>query len=231
MIPRWEINGWISSGGNHCCDQCAVFPLFPGRGSGYICVGLSLCDVTGFFLFHLFLSYHNSPQLVYWHYYEVIGHKSLRWLPLLFHHHFLLFCLWLLQPYACLTALSSIKISFTEVDNLTKHCFLSSVVLIPRFERHCLRLSRHCLLCWARTSCMKSGEVTPNWFKNSTVANGLLSQGETGCLWWHAFITEVACSKHGHNPQISLSHDTHTLAALCSPRKWRNTHAQVLHTC
>ena len=35
------------------------FPLFSGRGSGYIHVGLFLCDViaTSFFLFHLFLSY------------------------------------------------------------------------------------------------------------------------------------------------------------------------------
>ena len=35
------------------------FPLSPGRESGYIHVGLSLCDViaASFFLFHLFLSY------------------------------------------------------------------------------------------------------------------------------------------------------------------------------
>ena len=34
-------------------------PLSPGSGSGYIHVGLSLCDVVvaSFFLFHLFLSY------------------------------------------------------------------------------------------------------------------------------------------------------------------------------
>ena len=32
------------------------FPIFQGRGSGYIHVGVSLCDVTPafFFLFHLF---------------------------------------------------------------------------------------------------------------------------------------------------------------------------------
>ena len=36
------------------------------------------------------------------------------------------------------------------------------------------RMSQQCLLCWARTSCPKSGEVTPKRFKNSTVANGLL---------------------------------------------------------
>ena len=42
-------------GGYHCCDQCAGFPPFPGQGSGYIYVGLSLCDVivASFFLFHL----------------------------------------------------------------------------------------------------------------------------------------------------------------------------------
>ena len=42
-------------------------PLFPGRGSGYIHVGLSLCDViaASFFLLHLFsfssMIYHNWP--------------------------------------------------------------------------------------------------------------------------------------------------------------------------
>ena len=33
-------------GGYHCCDQCAGFSPFPGQGSCYIHVGLSLCDVT-----------------------------------------------------------------------------------------------------------------------------------------------------------------------------------------
>jgi len=59
VIPRWEISSWISSGGYHCCDQCAGFSPFSGQGSGYIHVGLSLCDVIAacFFPFHLFLSY------------------------------------------------------------------------------------------------------------------------------------------------------------------------------
>ena len=35
-------------------------------------------------------------------------------------------------------------------------------------------MSQHCLLCWAWTACLKPGQVTPNWFKNSNLANSLL---------------------------------------------------------
>ena len=83
----------------------------------------------------------------------------------LFHHYSHFFCLWLLQLFACLTALCAIDTLFTQVENLTKYCFFSPVVLIPCFERYCLsklrlsqtsfkkrrkRMSQHCLLCWAQ---------------------------------------------------------------------------------
>lgn len=37
-------------------------------------------------------------------------------------------------------ALSSVEISFTQADSLTKHCFLNPGVRIPRSQRYCLRL-------------------------------------------------------------------------------------------
>ena len=46
------------------------FPHFPGWGSGYIHVGLFLCDViaASFFLSHLFFFLiHDSSQLAHWH--------------------------------------------------------------------------------------------------------------------------------------------------------------------
>ena len=45
------------------------FPLFPGRGSGYIHVGLSLCDVNAVSFASFFFLIHDSPQLAHWHYY------------------------------------------------------------------------------------------------------------------------------------------------------------------
>ena len=112
MILQWGISGWISSGGCHWCDQCAGFSPFPRAGVWLHHVGLSMCDVivASFFLFHLFLSYPwftTTGTLALLLSDTLIGHMSLCWLPLHFHHHFILFCLWLLQLYACLTASSS----------------------------------------------------------------------------------------------------------------------------
>ena len=163
------------------------FPLFLGSGSDYIRVGLSLCDFTAasVFLFHLFLSYPwfttTGPLALLLSNRAQVFMLAVPSFPPLFP------CLWFLQLYGSLTALSLIEILFTKVDNLTKHCFFNPVVLIPRFHRHRLRpsqsrfkkqnkkhrVSQHCLLCRAWTACPKSGEVTPKRFQNSTVANGL----------------------------------------------------------
>ena len=137
VIPRWEISGWISNGATIVVINVQGFPLSRQGVWLHPCRSVLVWCNCVFSIF--FFLIHDLPQLAHWHYYEVIGHKSLRWLPLLFHHHFPLLCLWLLQLYACLTALSSIEISFTQVDNLTKHCFLKPVVPIPRFWKILLK--------------------------------------------------------------------------------------------
>ena len=48
------------------------FPFFPGRGSGYMHVGISLWDVTAAFFLSFpsfFFLIRDSPQLAQWHYY------------------------------------------------------------------------------------------------------------------------------------------------------------------
>ena len=64
VIPQWEISGWISSAGYHCCDQCAGFSPFPRQGvwlHPYRPIkSINVWCNCGFFLFffpHLFRSY------------------------------------------------------------------------------------------------------------------------------------------------------------------------------
>ena len=94
--------------------------------------------------------------------------------PFLFHHHFLLFCLWFLQLSDCLTAFSLIEILFTLVDSLTKHGFFN-----PCFQRYHLRLSQFPFPKIFRVTTLftVSGmDSLPKArrFENGTVANGQL---------------------------------------------------------
>ena len=166
------------------------FPLFLGSGSDYIRVGLSLCDLTAasFFLFHLFLSYPwfttTGPLALLLSNRAQVFMLAVPSFPPLFP------CLWFLQLYGSLTALSLIEILFTKVDNLTKHCFFNPLVLIPHFQRYHLSLKSygcHSLvsketLHVTTLSTVSGMDVLPKtrgsrtktvW--NSTVANGLWS--------------------------------------------------------
>ena len=189
MIPRWEISGWISSRGYHCCDQRAGFSPFPGQWVWlHPCRPVLVWFNCSFFLFHLFLSYPwfttTGPLALLLSNRAQVFMLAVPSFPPLFP------CLWFLQLYGSLTALSLIEILFTKVDNLTKHCFFNPLVLIPHFQRYHLSLKSygcHSLvsketLHVTTPSTVSGMDVLPKtrgsrtktvW--NSTVANGLWS--------------------------------------------------------
>ena len=140
----------------------------------YIHVGLSLCDLTAasFFLFHLFLSYPwfttTGPLALFLSNRAQVFMLAAPSFPPFF--FFFFFGLWFLQLHGGLTALSLIEILFPKVDNLTKHCFFSPLVLIPHFQIYHLRMSQSSfqrnVACRNTVCCVGHGHLAPNQGKS-----------------------------------------------------------------
>ena len=133
MIPQWGISGWISSGGCHCCDQCAGFSPFPGQGVWlHPCRPVLVwcnCDFFLYFPSFSFLSmiHHNWPIGTIINMVHVFTLAAPSFPPSF--PSFLSLAIWL--PWVQLKYCS--------------HSFLNLVVLICHFQRNHLRLSQSSL--------------------------------------------------------------------------------------